>query len=640
MKIKFFTIVLTFSAFFHGVVFSQQRGVEIKLKKADGQTQNVWLYQGSYALIIGNSEYSNGWDRLSGVKSDVIAVKNVLETHGFKVEIEENLTSERFETRIRKFINDYGFDRDNRLIIYYAGHGYTLNSAGDKRELGYIIPSDTPLPTKDERGFRQKAVDMYAINTFAKQIQAKHALFIFDSCFSGKMFALRNTLTISPFIYDKVDNPVRQFITAGDETQTVPDESIFRKAFVRGLEGEADRNNDTFITGTELADYLKEAVTNYSNRRQTPQYGLINDIDLDRGDFVFVIQQRIAPILSIPITEKNRLASEALAQKALAKMKSAELEEAFELASQAIALNPTQAMAFAVRGYTGKWLSADLNGWKLAKKDLLDAVSLEPDNKVFTALKSDVSDDDRDERKIAVRNLKSPNTALEFFAKNVAQLWSNEWDNNENNLYKNFDKAIRLETNFTLAYFMRGMLKAEGPNDPQGSYDDMTFVINKLPNKGYIKGVAYWIRGQMIQDLKKSELDAIKDYSKAIENLATYKTDAYLKVAIENRAASYLKLGRYDEALADRTVLINLDKSIAFNYQERANVYMAKGDYNSAVSDYTKAIIIILGDNPNSMGLFGLYNFRATAYEKAGNFQKAVIDKQNAEEIERLNQKK
>ena len=269
------------------VMAQSGRGVAVRIKDASGKTKEVKLYEGSYALIIGNSEYSNGWDRLGGVKADVIAVKNVLERQGFKVETEENLTSERFEARIRKFINDYGYDRDNRLLFYYAGHGYTLNSAGDKRELGYIIPADTPLPDKDERGFRQKAVSMIAIQSFARQIQAKHALFVFDSCFSGKLFALRNTPKVTPFIYDKVDNPVRQFITAGDETQTVPDESIFRKAFVRGLEGEADRNNDGYIVGTELADYLKETVTNYSNRKQTPQFGTLNDIDLDKGDFVF-----------------------------------------------------------------------------------------------------------------------------------------------------------------------------------------------------------------------------------------------------------------------------------------------------------------------------------------------------------------
>jgi uncharacterized caspase-like protein len=269
--------------------FAQQRSGDVRVAgaSATGTQQQESLYDGSYALIIGNSEYSAGWSRLSGVKADVAAVRTVLEQQGFRVEVEENLTSARFEDRIKKFINDYGYDRNHRLIIYYAGHGFTLSSAGDKRELGYIIPSDTPLPTKDERGFRQKAVSMYAVQTFAREIQAKHALFVFDSCFSGKLFALRNAFSNNAFIADKVNKPVRQFITAGDETQTVPDDSVFRRVFVRGLEGDADRNHDGYIVGTELADYLKEYVTRASSGNQTPQFGTILDFDLNGGDFVF-----------------------------------------------------------------------------------------------------------------------------------------------------------------------------------------------------------------------------------------------------------------------------------------------------------------------------------------------------------------
>lgn len=95
-------------------LFAQtDRGVGIKIKDGTGKEREIKLYEGSYALIIGNSGYSNGWDRLSDLKSDVVAVRNVLEKHGFKFETEENLTSERFEARIRKFISDYGFDHEH-----------------------------------------------------------------------------------------------------------------------------------------------------------------------------------------------------------------------------------------------------------------------------------------------------------------------------------------------------------------------------------------------------------------------------------------------------------------------------------------------------------------------------------------------
>jgi len=266
---------------------AQTRGVGVKVKTSDGQTKEVKLYDGSYALVIGESNYTNGWDSLAGVSSDVIAVKQILESGGFKVETAENLTSRDFEARIKKFTDDYGYQANNRILIYYAGHGHTLKSSGDGRELGYVVPVDAPNPAGDETEFRRKAISMDKIQTFAKEIQSKHAMFIFDSCFSGKLVS-RNAIVIPPIIEESVAFPVRQFITAGAANQPVPDESIFRRTFVRALEGEADRNQDGYITGTELADFLKEKVTNYSNRSQTPQYGKINDVELDKGDFVFV----------------------------------------------------------------------------------------------------------------------------------------------------------------------------------------------------------------------------------------------------------------------------------------------------------------------------------------------------------------
>ena len=276
------------------VSFAQtNRGAgNIKVKTDGGQTKEIKIYDGSYALVIGESDYTNGWDKLPGVKTDIAEVRSALERQGFKVESEINLTGEQFKTRVDRFINDYGYGANNRLLIYFAGHGHTQKS-NDGRDLGYIIPVDTPLPEKDDIGFRRKAVSMDTIQSYARQIEAKHALFVFDSCFSGKLIS-REKITIPPVIQEDVAFPVRQFITAGAANQSVPDDSVFRKAFVRGLNGEADRNGDGYITGSELADYLKEKVTNASDRTQTPQYGKIRDIDLDRGDFVFTVN-KISP---------------------------------------------------------------------------------------------------------------------------------------------------------------------------------------------------------------------------------------------------------------------------------------------------------------------------------------------------------
>lgn len=69
------------------VAFGQTgRGVGVKVKNANGTTREVKLYDGSYALVIGMSRYTNGWDVLNGVKTDVAEVEKILTRSGFTVE--------------------------------------------------------------------------------------------------------------------------------------------------------------------------------------------------------------------------------------------------------------------------------------------------------------------------------------------------------------------------------------------------------------------------------------------------------------------------------------------------------------------------------------------------------------------------
>jgi len=153
-------------------------------------------------------------------------------------------------------------------------------------EMGYIVPADAPDPARDRNGFMDKAVDMLKVEGWAKNIDSKHALFMFDSCFSGSLFSLSKA---APAVINyKTSNPVRQFITAGSEDETVPDKSIFSQQFLDALNGEGDGNSDGYITGSELGEYLQSSVVNYSYDSQHPQYGKIRDRRLDKGDFVFM----------------------------------------------------------------------------------------------------------------------------------------------------------------------------------------------------------------------------------------------------------------------------------------------------------------------------------------------------------------
>ena len=277
------------------------------------QGERIELYKDSYALVIGNSNYTHGWDLIPGAIRDVNEVATALEKHGFAVTLKTDLTKEKFSRALNEFSIKYGRDKDNRLLFYYAGHGFTQQMATGE-ELGYLVMVNAPLPEADLIGFSLSSVDMQSVITQAKIIRARHVLFMFDSCFSGSIISMRERV-IPKSISDSVKYPVRQFITAGRANEPVPDQSVFKQAFLDLLAGrDAEPIPDHYITGEELGLYLKTKVPQY-NPSQHPQYGKIKDPRLDKGDFVFALKrpQSIRPPEPQPPeleAEKKRLADE------------------------------------------------------------------------------------------------------------------------------------------------------------------------------------------------------------------------------------------------------------------------------------------------------------------------------------------
>ena len=290
-NVRIVRLVFSFIIILSSLFISNARGsnrFEVIVNDIEGQQHN--LYEESYALVIGASEYTNGWTKLPGVKHDIKAVSAMLIEQGFNVETVENPDHKKLERAFDIFIDNYGRAKahvNRRLLFYFSGHGYTHKQSYGQN-MGYIVPVDAPNPNDDLSGFLNKAMDMQQVQTLALQIQSKHALFVFDSCFSGSIFSLpRSTPAVISY---KTNLPVRQFITSGSAGETVPDESIFAKQFVAAIKGKGDLNGDNYVTGTELGYYLEDTVVNYSTDAQHPQYGKIRNPNLDKGDFVFLLR--------------------------------------------------------------------------------------------------------------------------------------------------------------------------------------------------------------------------------------------------------------------------------------------------------------------------------------------------------------
>ena len=254
----------------------------------DGTGTSVLRYEGSYALLIGVSDYTEGWQDLTSVPGELEQVEAVLVEHGFEVTKVLDPTEQELRDAFESFIDEYGYVAGHRLLVYYAGHGYSRKLGKGVR--GYLVPADAPGPAVDRQGFLGKSVPMVDVGTWARRIEARHALFVFDSCFSGTVFDTRGELPEPMAITAKMARPVRLFLTAGSADEEVSGTSVFTPAFVRALQGAADRNRDGYVTGIELGGYLDEQA---GAPGQTPQFGRLQDYR--EGDVVFRLKRPAPP---------------------------------------------------------------------------------------------------------------------------------------------------------------------------------------------------------------------------------------------------------------------------------------------------------------------------------------------------------
>jgi hypothetical protein len=265
------------------------RGLQVTLKASEAPqsatTGSVRLYGASYALVIGNDNYTGGWPKLSNAVNDAELIAAELEKRGFDVTLKRNLTAAALKQTFEEFYVVKGADPNARLFVWFAGHGHTVGAEG------FLVPVDAPDPDRSAAAatqFRLKSLSLRRFGEFVRLAQSKHAYTVFDACFAGTVFNSQRAKP-PPAITHATTLPVRQFLTSGDKGQTVSDDGTFRKLFLRAIKGEAraDANGDGFLTASELGLFITDRYTNISRTRQTPRSGKLADEDYDRGDFVF-----------------------------------------------------------------------------------------------------------------------------------------------------------------------------------------------------------------------------------------------------------------------------------------------------------------------------------------------------------------
>lgn len=232
-----------------------------------------------YALLIGVSDYNDASDisDLEGLPTrDAANLYDVLvNKYSFEKENVVLLNNSPTENEIlREFVKlrQKVTEKDN-VLIFYAGHGIY----DEETQLGSWLPSDA------DPQFDLNIISNSTVKDYIKSIKSKHTLLISDACFSGSIFKTRSVEKAPKSIKLKFDLPSRKAITSGT-LKTVPNESVFLKYLLKYL----NNNEDKYITARAIFDRIEGPVINNSPNDNVPQYGTIQEVGDEMGDFIFI----------------------------------------------------------------------------------------------------------------------------------------------------------------------------------------------------------------------------------------------------------------------------------------------------------------------------------------------------------------
>lgn len=173
---------------------------------------------------------------------------------------------------------------EDNLLFYFSGHGY-LRKKGTGR-LGYLVPSDAALGDYDSLLPNSTLLDYLPI------IDAKHILFVVDSCYSGSLITQMRDVPS----FEKLREGIAEYASrvgkkrsrmglAAGRMEAVADGIGEHSPFTTSLLNILEHNTIADFPSSELFQKVKTHTTIKAN--QTPISGVLAKGPHEDGEFVF-----------------------------------------------------------------------------------------------------------------------------------------------------------------------------------------------------------------------------------------------------------------------------------------------------------------------------------------------------------------
>ena len=269
-------------------------------------------YSNSWAVIVGINDYKYAGP-LTYAIHDAEAIAELLVSHlNFEEErvhllLNDDATRPNILGVLSGIEDEPGAAHDDRVLFFYAGHGYTIDGA--RGPIGFLVPIEGD-PTN-----MGTLISFDDLVRTSEILSAKHVLLVMDACYGGVILRRTTQPGTQRFLSDMLQRYSRQVITAGRADETVADgggprgqNSIFTGHLLKGATGKA-MTPDGVLTANALMQFVYESVSRDPKSEQSPYFGYLD------GDGDFILQTPNGEHLGTNIKEDFEIAvPEAIAE--------------------------------------------------------------------------------------------------------------------------------------------------------------------------------------------------------------------------------------------------------------------------------------------------------------------------------------
>jgi hypothetical protein len=253
-----------------------QKALKVNFESLNPLGAKVRLNNDSVALIIGIGNYSSPLgpavfaDSDARMFSDFATEKLGIPSARVKTLINEQAAERDMLLALKRWLLRVVEQDKTDVYIFFAGHGL----ASDDGQKMYLLPYDGAPDLLDKTAIRRDDLfrDIASVNPRSVTV-------FLDTCYSGTTRGTDMLIASRPIGIKALEQSIPDKFTVltaarGDQTAKPLEEAkhgMFSYFLMKGMEGEADINNDNKITAGELHSYIKSNVVQQSNGSQTPE---------------------------------------------------------------------------------------------------------------------------------------------------------------------------------------------------------------------------------------------------------------------------------------------------------------------------------------------------------------------------------